>query len=100
MKSKINPKITFLFIVATNHIHYGVVVESEDLVGLDQIKLKFPTWEIRSKWKKINKDWVSQDIGSLRAFSGSALKLLGANNVYLDDFINERINELNALEQI
>jgi len=100
LKSKINSKITFLFIVATNHIHYGVVVESEDLVGLDQIKLKFPTWEIRSKWKKINKDWVSQDIGSLRAFSGSALKLLGANNVYLDDFINERINELNALEQI
>lgn len=97
LKSKSNPMITFLFIVATNNVHYGVVMENENLLELEGIKLKFPTWEIRRNWKKINKDWISRDLGDLRSFSMSASKLLGNNNMYLDDFINERLIELDLI---
>ena len=97
LSSKINPQITFLFIVATNHLHYGLVVDSLDMIELEKIKLKHPDWNIRDKWKKIGKNWISHDLGNLRKFSENTLKLLGTDNSYLDDFIDTRLSELDQI---
>jgi len=98
LKSKINSNVTFLFVAATDYIYYGIVLDSLDLCSLDEIISKFPAWEKRHSWKKINKTWVSKSIGDLRNFSGEAFKLLTTNNNdYLDNFINERLTELSII---
>lgn len=98
LKSKIDSNMTFLFVAATDYIHYGVVLDSDNLNTLDEIIRKFPTWGRRNSWKKIIKPWVSQPIGDLRNFSGEAFKLLTTNNNdYLDNFINDRLIELDQI---
>ena len=53
---------------------------------------------MRGPWKKIPNSWISHSIGNLRGFSGDAFKLLTTqNNIFLNDFINERLRELDLI---
>lgn len=95
LKSKINPNITFLFVAATDYFHYGIVLEDNNDLCIKDIQEIFPTWVVRDNWKKIPNSWISNSIGNLRGFSGDAFKLLSTrNNIFLDDFIDDRIREL------
>jgi hypothetical protein len=48
--------------------------------------------------EKIPNSWISHSIGNLRGFSGDAFKLLTIrNNIFLDDFINDRLKELDLI---
>ena len=98
LQSKINPNITFLFVAATDYFHYGIVLKENKNLSLDQIQQLFPTWAVRDTWKKIPNSWISHSIGNLRGFSGDAFKLLTIrNNIFLDDFINDRLKELDLI---
>lgn len=97
LKCKTNSKLTFLFVVATNDLHYGIVLDGVSSEQLKVITKNFPTWKIRPVWKKIKYEWISHDIGNLRKFSGDTFKLLGVDNSFLDNFISDRINDLEIL---
>ncbi|MGE4315655.1 PD-(D/E)XK nuclease family protein [Acinetobacter sp.] len=101
LRSKINPKISFLFIAATSYMHYGIILDDSNGEKLKEIISVFPNWDIRMNWKKIEKPWISCPVPNLRDFSDEALKLLTIkDNYYLDNFINERINELETLNKL
>lgn len=100
LKCKKNAKLIFLFIVATNDLHYGIVLDGISSEQLKVITKNFPTWKIRPVWKKIKYEWISHDIGNLRKFSEDTFKLLGLDNRFLDSFINDRINDLEILDRL
>ncbi|OTG77669.1 hypothetical protein B9T33_15110 [Acinetobacter sp. ANC 5054] len=101
LRSKINPKVTFLFIAATNYMHYGIILDNGDEEKLKEIISIFPNWDIRLNWKKIEKPWISCPVPNLRDFTDEALKLLAIrDNYYLENFIQERINELETLNKL
>ncbi len=98
LQSKINPNITFLFVAATDYFHYGIVLKENENLSIEHIQQLFPTWAVRGPWKKIPNSWISHSIGNLRGFSGDAFKLLTTqNNIFLNDFINERLRELDLI---
>lgn len=101
VRSKVNPKISFLFIAATNYMHYGIILDDGNGEKLKEIISAFPNWDIRLNWKKIEKPWISCPVPNLRDFSDEALKLLTIkDNYYLENFINERLNELETLNKL
>lgn len=101
LRSKINPKISFLFIAATSYMHYGIILDDGNEEKLRELMSAFPNWDIRLNWKKIEKPWISCPVPNLRDFSNEALKLLTIkDNYYLENFINERLNELETLDKL
>ena len=101
LKSKVNVNLSFLFIAATDYMHYGVIIDNASNEKLQEIENNFPNWAVRINWRKIEKPWVSCSIPNLRNFSDEVLKLLTIkDNPYLDNFIEDRVRELEILVRI
>lgn len=82
-------------------MHYGIILDDGNEEKLRELMSAFPNWDIRLNWKKIEKPWISCPVPNLRDFSNEALKLLTIkDNYYLENFINERLNELETLDKL
>lgn len=94
-ESVIEPDLVFLIIVATDYLHYGFLLEGDN--GFLE-NFSFDGWQVRKKWPKINKDWVSVGVGDFRSWNKISLSLLSTNhNSNLDSFIVDRLNEFNQI---
>ena len=89
------PNLTFLVIVATDYLHYGVIIEDQNyfIEGLVP-----ESWQIRNNWSKIRRDWIGFGLGDFRSWTKESLDLLSTNdNIVLDNFIAETLIEFNQI---
>lgn len=101
LKSTRNPNVNFLFVAATNYLHYGVALSEESPFNLSAIERHLPTWGQSKQWKKIPDGWISKGVGNLRDFSGDAFKLLSIkDNAFLDNFIADRLQEIDSILEL